>query len=141
MTEIDPVRAVEAAYGRDETDEFIRPVVMVNEEGIPLAVIRDGDGVIFFNFRADRARQITRALTDGDFNEFERKRRPQLSGFVCMSLYDEAFTLPMAFPPVSMKNILGEVLSRCRAKTASHRGNRKICPCDLFLQRRGRDAV
>ena len=113
---IDPVRAVEAAYGRDETDEFIRPVVMVNETDTPLAVIGDGDGVIFFNFRADRARQIARALTDEVFDEFERKRNPRLSGFVCMSLYDEAFTMPIAFPPVSMKNILGEVLSNSGKK-------------------------
>lgn len=72
----------------------------------------DGDGVLFFNFRADRARQITRAFTDGKFSEFERPVVPDLCQYVCMTRYDETFDLPVAFPPVHLENILGEVLSR-----------------------------
>jgi 2,3-bisphosphoglycerate-independent phosphoglycerate mutase len=108
VPETDPVAAVEAAYGRGETDEFIKPVTLMDGGKGNMA---DGDGIIFFNFRADRARQITRALTDASFGDFERAVVPRLGGFVCMSLYDETFSLPMAFPPVSMQNILGEVVS------------------------------
>ncbi len=111
VRETDPLKAMEAAYGRGETDEFIQPVILMAEENIPRGMMQDDDGVIFFNFRADRARQITRALTDPDFGEFKRGVFPRLGGFVCMSLYDETFTLPMAFPPVTMENILGEVIS------------------------------
>jgi 2,3-bisphosphoglycerate-independent phosphoglycerate mutase len=111
VRETDPLKAMAAAYGRGETDEFVQPVTLVTEEDIPRGVMQDGDGVIFFNFRADRARQITRTLTDPGFGEFQRSVFPRLSGFVCMSLYDETFTLPMAFPPVTMENILGKVIS------------------------------
>jgi len=116
VRETDPLEAMEAAYGRGETDEFVQPVVLVTAAETPVGLMQDGDGVVFFNFRADRARQITRALTDPDFNEFPREVLPRLGGFACMSLYDESFTLPMAFPPVAMQNILGEVISRAGLK-------------------------
>jgi 2,3-bisphosphoglycerate-independent phosphoglycerate mutase len=97
---------------RGETDEFIKPVCLVNEAGKPLGILQDGDGVIVFNFRADRVRQITRAFTDPHFEADWRSRMPGISGLVCMTLYDETFPLPVAFPPAHLKNILGEVLSR-----------------------------
>ncbi len=107
----DPVEAVKAAYERGETDEFIKPTV-IYEGDHPVALIEDGDVVIFFNFRADRARQLTMALTKEDFREFERPKFPKLAYFVCMTLYDETFDLPVAFPPVHLKNIWGEVVSK-----------------------------
>ena len=107
----DPVEAVKAAYERGETDEFIKPTV-ISRDGKPVATIDDGDVVIFFNFRADRARQLTLALTKEDFQEFERSKFPRLSYFVCMTLYDETFNLPVAFPPEHYLNIWGEVVSR-----------------------------
>ncbi len=107
----DPVKAIEEAYARGETDEFIKPTVIVSN-GKPVATIDDGDVVIFFNFRADRARQLTRALTDPNFKEFPREKFPKLAYFVCMTLYDETFDLPVAFPPVHLKNIWGEVVSK-----------------------------
>ncbi len=107
----DPVEAVKAAYERGETDEFIKPTV-IYEGDHPVALIEDGDVVIFFNFRADRARQLTMALTKKDFREFERPKFPKLAYFVCMTLYDETFDLPVAFPPVHLKNIWGEVVSK-----------------------------
>src|SRR5262249_34910936 len=64
--ERDPVAAVEAAYARGESDEFVKPIVLVDEEGAPRGPLRDGDAVVFFNFRSDRARQITRALAGLD---------------------------------------------------------------------------
>jgi 2,3-bisphosphoglycerate-independent phosphoglycerate mutase len=107
----DPVAAVAAAYEKDETDEFVKPIVLTGSDDAPLATIQEGDSVIFFNFRADRARQITRALTEAQFQEFERLVWPRIAHYVCMALYDEQFSLPMAFPPVTLKQILGEVIS------------------------------
>ena len=107
----DPVAAIKNAYDRGETDEFVEPVVIIDEAGAPRATIKDKDGIIFFNFRPDRARQITRAFTEKEFNEFDRRVLPDLCGYVCMAQYDENFTLPVAFPPVHLDQILGEVLS------------------------------
>lgn len=110
-SETDPVAAVQAAYTRGETDEFVKPIVLTDEHGRPLARVQDGDAVIFFNFRADRARQITRAFTQKDFDGFPRPERIALSDYVCMTLYEEHFNLPMAFPPEHLENILGQVIS------------------------------
>jgi len=111
IAEQDSVKGIRNAYLRGETDEFIQPMVMTQGNGLPVATIEDGDGVLFFNFRADRAREITRALTEDRFDAFVRNPRPQLCGYVCMTLYDEGFSLPVAFPPIHLKNILGEVIS------------------------------
>jgi 2,3-bisphosphoglycerate-independent phosphoglycerate mutase len=75
-------------------------------------VVRDGDAVVFFNFRADRARQLTRAFVEEDFKEFTRKQRAVLSAFATMTEYDKTFGLSAAFPPRQLKNILGEIVSR-----------------------------
>ena len=111
MAAKDPVQAVRDAYARGETDEFVKPIVLMNDSGHPLRTINNGDGVIFFNFRADRAREITRALTDPKFNEFNRQQVPELCVYTCMTPYDETFDLPVAFPPVRLQKILGEVIS------------------------------
>jgi 2,3-bisphosphoglycerate-independent phosphoglycerate mutase len=110
--ESDPSSSVEHAYQRGETDEFVQPIHFSHAAGEAPAVVRDGDGVVFFNFRADRAREITRAFTDPQFDGFDREIRPDICDFVCMTLYDETFSLPMAFPPVHMTGLLGEVVSR-----------------------------
>jgi 2,3-bisphosphoglycerate-independent phosphoglycerate mutase len=110
--EKDPVEAVKSAYQRDETDEFVLPVVMTDKDDKPIGLLQHNDGVVFFNFRADRAREITRALTDPAFDSFERKFYPKLCEFVCMTHYDEKFTLPIAFPPIHLDEILGEVISK-----------------------------
>jgi 2,3-bisphosphoglycerate-independent phosphoglycerate mutase len=112
IQEADPVKAVQNAYARGETDEFVKPVVLVDHYAA--ARIEDGDGLIFFNFRADRARQITRAFTDPDFSAFSRDPLPSLAGWVCMTLYDETFDLPVAFSPQHLDRILGQVLSEHR---------------------------
>jgi len=109
--ETDPVEAVKNAYSRGETDEFVEPVALTLADGTPVAPVEEGDGVLFFNFRPDRARQITRALTESDFKEFDRNVLPDLCDYVCMAQYDENFTLPVAFPPVHLDQILGEVIS------------------------------
>jgi len=112
MKEINPVNAVKNAYLRNETDEFVKPIAITDDSGNPKGSIRDGDAVIFFNFRSDRAREITHALTDSDFKNFTRETYPKLTGYVCMTQYDEKFTLPVAFPPVHLNEILGEVISK-----------------------------
>lgn len=108
----DPLLAVSRAYERGETDEFIKPTVVLDQAGRPKAIIRDGDGVVFFNFRADRARQLTSALLRPDFNEFAIPRHPKLAGLVTMTRYEKDFELPIAFPPQSLEHILGEEVSR-----------------------------
>jgi 2,3-bisphosphoglycerate-independent phosphoglycerate mutase len=110
------VAAVESSYAHGETDEFVKPTVIVGPDGKPVGPVRDGDAFLFFNFRADRAREITRAFTDPGFAEFDRKVVPRLSAFVCMTEYDQTFTLPVAFPPQSLQEIFPEIVSRAGLK-------------------------
>jgi 2,3-bisphosphoglycerate-independent phosphoglycerate mutase len=102
--------AVEQSYKINETDEFIKPTVIYNGSK-SVRRIQDGDSVMFFNFRADRARELTMALTDNNFSFFERKKVPELRSYITMTLYDETFTVPVAFPPLKLTNILGEIIS------------------------------
>ncbi len=107
----DALTGLEAAYDRGETDEFVQPTAIV-PPGSEAVTIEDGDVVVFMNFRADRARQITRALTERNFDGFERERIPRLGGFVALTEYQQDFDVPVAFLPIETKNSLGEVLSR-----------------------------
>jgi 2,3-bisphosphoglycerate-independent phosphoglycerate mutase len=110
----DPVEVIAQAYERNETDEFITPTVIVRD-GEPVAPMRNGDSLICFNYRADRMRQIVRALTQSDFDGFDVSDRPKL--FVAtMTAYDRTVDLPVAFPPQSMANIVGEVVSAAGLK-------------------------
>ncbi len=106
--------AVENAYARGETDEFVTPTVIV-KKGKPVVQISDKDSVIFFNFRSDRAREITRCFIEDNFKGFKRKLYPR-THFVCLTQYDETFNVPVAFPPESLKNILADVLSKNNLK-------------------------
>jgi 2,3-bisphosphoglycerate-independent phosphoglycerate mutase len=99
--------AIEAGYARGESDEFLLPTV-VESAGRPVGPIRDGDSVVLFNFRADRARQLTRVLTDPAFEEFDRGGRPSVF-FVCFTEYRKEFGLPVAFPTPRLDHILAEV--------------------------------
>ena len=107
----DPLTAIQASYDRDITDEFIVPTVIVDDKDAPLAPMRDGDVVICFNYRADRMRQIVRALATSGFDGFDVSKRPRLD-VVQMTAYDKTFDLPVAFPPQSMANIVAEVVSK-----------------------------
>ncbi len=102
--------AVENSYQARITDEFVEPTVIVDERGEPIATVQDHDSVIFFNFRADRAREITRAFVDHDFAHFEREYWPQVN-YVMMTQYDVTIEAPVAFEPQNLKNTLGEVLA------------------------------
>ena len=126
-TYIDPVQGVKESYNKSVTDEFIVPFVCVGDRGEPLGRIRDEDACINFNFRADRARQITRALArkshlsaqDGrelpgaeDLDRIiPRERVPADLRYLCMTRYDKLFTLPYVVPPESLSNILANVMA------------------------------
>ncbi len=102
--------AVQNSYDKDETDEFVRPTVVM-KDGAPVATIKDGDSVIFFNFRPDRAREITRSFCDDDFKGFDREKRLDIC-FVCFSDYDP--TIPnkdVAFHKIAVTNTFGEWLA------------------------------
>jgi 2,3-bisphosphoglycerate-independent phosphoglycerate mutase len=104
----DPGSAITRSYARGITDEFVEPMVIVRSDGEPVATIKDNDALIFFNFRPDRARQLTRALAVPGFEEFDVTGRPKID-FVCFTVYDRTFPLPVAFAPHDHKNVLAEV--------------------------------
>jgi 2,3-bisphosphoglycerate-independent phosphoglycerate mutase len=124
---VDPVQGVKQSYNRGVTDEFIVPFVSVDNRGQPLATLRDEDSVINFNFRADRARQITRCLAresgltlqggrelpDAEALDaaIPRERVPRNLEYVCMTQYDKQFTLPFVVQPDALKNILANVMA------------------------------
>ena len=125
---VDPVQGVKDSYNKDVTDEFIVPFVCVDNRGEPLTTIRDEDSCICFNFRADRVRQITRALArnsglnaqggsdlpgSADLDvTIPRNHVPKNLHYVCMTQYDKKFTLPVVIPPESMDNILANVMGQ-----------------------------
>lgn len=102
-----PEAALQAAYKRGETDEFVQPT-QVSSQGL----VKDGDAVVFMNFRADRARQLTRCFIQPDFAGFDRGQVPQLSTFVTLTSYAAELSAPCAFPPQTISNSLGEYLAK-----------------------------
>jgi len=102
------VEAVRLRYAVDETDEFLQPMVfgLADEQRI-----RDGDVVLFFNFRADRARQLSVAFLDKDFDGFDREAAPVVN-YVTLTEYDETYGCPVAFPPEHLRDVLGEVVAK-----------------------------
>ncbi len=123
---------IQASYDRGETDEFVKPTVIV-KDGAPVATIKDGDSVIFFNFRPDRAREITRSFCDDDFTRFERGKRLDLV-YVCFSDYDP--TIPnkeIAFHKISVTNTFGEWLSANNMKQARIAETEKYAHVTFFF--------
>lgn len=107
------IEALSNAYQRQENDEFVQPTwIGDSKEGI----IKDNDLVIFMNFRADRARQLTQALTKKDFHHFKRQVLPKLQAFLCLTEYDTTYQLPVIFPPDNLYHILGEYLANLGLK-------------------------
>ena len=103
------VNAIRASYEAGITDEFIKPVVIVGADGNPIGTIREGDSCVFFNFRADRARQLSRAIAMESFDGFERPHRPQVH-LTTMTVYDRTFDFPVAFPPQTFNGNMADVL-------------------------------
>jgi 2,3-bisphosphoglycerate-independent phosphoglycerate mutase len=108
----DALAALDAAYARGEGDEFVAPTTI----GARPTPVRDGDAWVFMNFRADRARQLTRCFIEDGFDGFVRAARPRLSSYVCLTQYHDAFDAPVAFPPERPRNTLGEHLARLGLK-------------------------
>ncbi len=102
--------AIKNSYANGVTDEFVKPT-KITEAGAPIGVIKEGDGVIFANFRPDRARQLTRSIIEEKFEGFVRKAHPKVN-FVCMAQYDSTFDVPVAYPPQTIVNGFGEVVSK-----------------------------
>jgi len=111
----DPIETVRRFYEQNVTDEFIEPISVLTAEGAHKGRMEDGDAVIFFNFRADRMRQIVTAFKDNDFDGFHRAVHPKLR-IATMNSYREEWTLPVLFPPQEVKNHLGEVISHAGLK-------------------------
>ncbi len=106
----DPIAAVRASYEAGVTDEFIEPFIIMDAAGSPIGPVRDGDSVIFFNFRADRMRQLTRAMALPEFDGFDRGAHPELHA-VTMTEYESHFNLPVAFTPAQFSGNLAEELT------------------------------
>lgn len=107
----DAVSGLHAAYEREENDEFVSATV-IRADGEEDARIDDGDAVIFMNFRADRAREITRAFVDSNFDGFQRNCVPNLAEFVCTTEYAADIDAPCAFPPETLSDSFGEILEK-----------------------------
>lgn len=105
------VSALLESYQREQADEFVL-ASSIHAQGEPAVSMAEGDSVVFMNFRSDRTRELTRAFTEKGFNEFSRAYVPVLDQFVCLTKYHEDFDLPVAYPPMAVKNGFGEVLAQ-----------------------------
>ncbi len=106
----DAQQALQMAYARGETDEFVKPTCVV-AEGERAVTIDEGDAVVFMNYRSDRARELTRCFIEPEFSGFERTRVPKLSGFTSLTEYSKEFDIPAAFPPERLENVFGEYVA------------------------------
>jgi 2,3-bisphosphoglycerate-independent phosphoglycerate mutase len=111
----DPLATVRRFYEQNVTDEFIEPISVLTPEGSHEGRVEDGDALLFFNFRADRMRQIVTAFKDADFDGFHRAVQPKVN-LLTMNRYHEKFDLPVVYPPQQVLNNLGEVLARAGLK-------------------------
>lgn len=109
---IDPLEALDLAYNRGEADEFVQPTVIIDQEGKPLTIICSEDSVIFFNFRPDRARQISRVFIEEDFSCFDRGSKEPKPYYVTITEYDRSFAVPVVFSLDDLSATLGEIYSR-----------------------------
>ena len=138
--ETDPLEALDHSYQRgDPTDYYIQPIVIV-ENDKPVATIDAEDSVIFWNFRSDRARQITYALTQNGFEHFPRKKYPRVH-FVCMSGYDKSLTLPVAFPQNTVSNNLAQVLAANKRKQLRIAETEKYAHVTFFFNSQNEEPV
>lgn len=107
----DPFIALDQAYARNETDEFVQATAITSRDG-SIVTVEDGDLVVFMNYRSDRARQLTRCFIEPQFEQFPRRRLPKLSNFITLTSYSADFTNPVLFPPERLSNVLGEWLAK-----------------------------
>ena len=131
-------QAIDEAYARGETDEFIQPTIITNPAKRPLATVEEGDVVICFNFRPDRVRQITRAFTEKPFEPFRVRSYIDLT-YVCLTRYDPTFNLPVAFPPEEVKLPLARVISEAKLRQL-HVAETEKYPHVTYFLNGGREA-
>lgn len=124
----DPIHAIDHFYQENITDEFIPPT-QINSDGI----IHDGDSIFFFNFRSDRARQLTRCFVEKNFNAFERQKIVALQQFVTMTEYSKALSTTIAFPPIKLTHTLGEVIANHGLKQLRIAETEKYAHVTFFL--------
>jgi 2,3-bisphosphoglycerate-independent phosphoglycerate mutase len=127
----DPVGAIEASYDEGVNDEFVVPAI-VHDGAEPVATVSDGDAVVFFNFRPDRARQITRAFVDEEFEHFERPNRPKVR-FVCLTEYDPTIDAPVAFAKDFPRCVLADVLAEAGLRQLHIAETEKYAHVTFFL--------
>jgi len=125
----DAIDGIRQAYARGENDEFIMPFIVSSDD----CCLRDGDGLFFFNFRADRARQLCRALFDDAFDGFTRQAKPNLSCFTTMTRYESDFPMPVAFGPEAYENTLGQVVSEAGCRQLRIAETEKYAHVTYFL--------
>jgi 2,3-bisphosphoglycerate-independent phosphoglycerate mutase len=126
------MQGLELAYQRDETDEFVMPTAIVDEQGVMVKLDAE-DSVVFMNFRADRAREISCAITDDEFTGFTRTGQLHTGYFATLTEYHENFDYPVAYPPIAIKNGLGEVLSNHGLKQLRLAETEKYAHVTFFL--------
>lgn len=124
--------ALENAYEREETDEFVKATAIV-PEGEAAVTVEDGDVVIFMNYRSDRARQITRPFIEEDFDAFERECVPKLGCFTSLTEYHSDYDIPIAYPAERLTNVFGDYISKLGMHQLRIAETEKICTCDFLL--------
>jgi 2,3-bisphosphoglycerate-independent phosphoglycerate mutase len=120
-----PVEYIQKSYAAGVTDEFVEPGTIVDANDQPIGPVRDGDSVIFFNFRSDRARQLTRALALDEFSGFERRPHPKIQ-MTTMTQYDRTYTFPVVFSPQSLTGSFAEVIA------AQHMTNLRVAETEKY---------
>ena len=136
----DPVHAVKESYEKSIFDEFVMPTVIVQEDGTPVAQIQDQDSIIFFNFRPDRAIQLSQVFTNEEFKGFDRgEKRPKDLFYVCLTKFSESVDGYVAYKPTNLDNTLGEVLANNNMKQLRIAETEKY-PHVTFFFRGGREA-
>ncbi|MGJ7911250.1 2,3-bisphosphoglycerate-independent phosphoglycerate mutase [Neobacillus sp. LXY-1] len=139
-TYTDPIELVDDSYSHGIFDEFVLPSVIVKEDGQPVATIQENDAVIFYNFRPDRAIQISNTFTNEDFRSFDRgPKHPKNLYFVCLTHFSETVDGYVAFKPTNLDNTLGEVLSQNNLKQLRIAETEKY-PHVTFFMSGGREA-
>ncbi|MDH5377294.1 MAG: 2,3-bisphosphoglycerate-independent phosphoglycerate mutase, partial [Gammaproteobacteria bacterium] len=126
------LQAIDAAYERGETDEFVRATAITSGDG-QVVTMQDGDAVVIMNFRSDRARQITRPFIEDGFSEFPINRKLNLSGFATLTRYHEEFNNAVAFPPERLSNVFGEYISRLGLRQLRIAETEKYAHVTFFL--------
>ncbi|MDH5544524.1 MAG: 2,3-bisphosphoglycerate-independent phosphoglycerate mutase [Gammaproteobacteria bacterium] len=131
------LEALQNGYDREETDEFVRATAIMGTRDKPVT-INDGDVVFFMNFRSDRARQLTRAFIENEFDCFDRGTAPKLGAFITLTEYNSDFDVPVAYPPERLQNVFGEYISQLGLRQLRIAETEKYAHVTFFLNG-GRD--